>query len=91
MHNTSPTQKWLGPYEIIKAIGSYFYGLEVTEGARWHHVVDTTLLEPFRRRAELQDMKEDKEVIWEVKEIVNLRRVKAVAQYRVWWTGYGEL
>ena len=76
---------------IIKAISSYAYRLEVREGTRWHNVVHTTLLKPFRRRDEPQHMDEDEEQIWEVKEIVNSRKVKGVVQYRVQWTGCREL
>ena len=36
-------------------------------------------------------MDEHEEEIWEVKEIVNSRRVKGVVQYRVRWTGCTEL
>ena len=60
-NNKSLTWKWLGPYKIIKAIGSYAYRLEVPEGMRWHNVVYTTLLKPFRRRDESQDMDEDED------------------------------
>ena len=90
-NNKSLTRKWLGPYKVIKAIGSHPYRLEVPEGTRWHNVVHTTLLKPFRRRDEPQDMDQDEEEIWEVKEIVNSRRVKGVVQYRVRWTGCTEL
>ena len=90
-NNKSLTRKWLGPYKVTKAIGSYAYRLEVPEGIRWHNVVHTTLLKPFRRRDEPQDMEQDEEEIWEVEEIVNSRRVKGVVQYRVRWTGCTEL
>ena len=36
-------------------------------------------------------MSKDEEEIWEVEEIVNLRRVKEVVQYQVQWTGCTEL
>ena len=36
-------------------------------------------------------MDKDKEDIWEVKEIVNSKRVKGVVQYRVRWIGCIEL
>ena len=36
-------------------------------------------------------MDEDEEVIWEVKEIVNFKRIKGIVQYRVRWTGHTEL
>ena len=42
-NNKSLTRKWLGPYKVIKAIGSHAYRLEVPEGTRWHNVVHTTL------------------------------------------------
>ena len=35
-------------------------------------------------------MDKDKEVIWEVNEIGNLRSIKEVVQYRVWWKDYTE-
>ena len=75
------TWKWLGPYKVIKAIGSYAYRLEVPEGTRRHDVVHTTLLKPFRRRDKPQDMDEDEAEVWEVEEIVNSRTVKGVVQY----------
>ena len=82
-NNQSLTGKWLGPYKVIKAIGSHAYRLEVPEGTCGHNVVYTTLLKPFRWRDEPQDMDEDEEEIWKVKEIVNSRRLKEVVQYRV--------
>ena len=70
-NNKLLTLKWLGPYKVIKAIGSHAYRLEVPVGTRWHNVVHTTLLKPLRRRDEPQDMSEDEEEMWEVEEIVN--------------------
>ena len=90
-NNKSLTQKWLGPYKVIKGIGSHAYRLEVPVGTRWYNVVHTILFQPFRRRDEPQDMDEDEEEIWEVEEIVNSRRVKGVVQYRMRWTGCIEL
>ena len=60
-NNKSLTRKWLGPYKVIKAIGSHTYRLEVPEGTRWHKVVHTTLLIPLRRRNEPQDMYKNEE------------------------------
>ena len=86
-NNTCLTRKWLGPYKVIIAIGSHAYRLEVPEGTRWHNVVHTTLLKPFRRRDEPQDMDEDEAEVSEVEEIVNYRTVQGVVQYRVRWAG----
>ena len=90
-NNKSLTHKWLGPYKFIKAIGSHDYGLEIPEGTQWYNVVHATLLKPFRRQDNPQDIDKDKEEIWEVKEIVNSRTVKVVVQYQVCWTGCTEL
>ena len=80
-NNKSLTRKWLGPYKVIKAIGSHAYRLEVPEGTRWHNVVHTILLKLFRRGNEPQDMNEDEAEVWEVEEIVNSRTLKGVVQY----------
>ena len=64
--------------------------MEVPEGTRWYNVVHTTLLKPFRRRDEPQDMDEDETEVWEFEEIVNSRTRKGVVQYRVRWAGCTE-
>ena len=86
-NNKSLTRKWLLPHKVTKAIVSHAYRLEVREGTRWHNVVHTTLLKPFRRRDEPQDMNEDEAEVWEVEEIVNYRTMKGVVPYRVRWAG----
>ena len=62
-NHKSLTRKCLGPYKVIKAIGYHTYRLEVLEGTRWHNVVHTTLLKPFRRLDKSQDIDEDEEEI----------------------------
>ena len=89
-NNKSLTQKWLVPYKVIKPIGSHAYRLEVPEATCWHNVVHSTLLKPFRRRDEPQDMDKDEAEVWEVEEIVNSRTVKGVVQYRLRWAGCTE-
>ena len=89
-NNKYLTRKWFGPYKVIKAIGSHAYRLEVPDGTRWQNVVHTTLLKPFRRRDEPQDMNEDEAEVWEVEAIVNSRTHKGAVQYRVRWAGCTE-
>ena len=89
-NNKSLTRKWLGPYKVIMAIGSHTFRLEVPRGTRWHNVVRTTLLKPFSRRDEPQDMDEDEAEVWEVEEIANSRTVNGVVQYRVRCVGCTE-
>ena len=80
-NNKSLSCTWLGPCKVVKGIGSHAYRLEVPEGTRWHNIVHTTLLKPFRRQDKPQDMDKDEEEISEVEEIINSRKVKGVAQY----------
>lgn len=44
-------------------------------------------MEAFGRRDEQEDVSQNKEKIWEVKEIVNSKTVKEVVQYKVQLTG----
>ena len=87
-NNRSLTNKWIGPYKVTKAIGTHAYQLEVPQGTRWHNVVHTTLLKPFRRRDEPQDMEEDEEDVYEVESIIDSRKNRGVVKYRVRWVGY---
>ena len=89
-NNKSLTRKWLGPYKVIKDIGSHDYRLDLPESNKWYNLDHTTLLKLFSRRDKPQDMDEDEKEIWEAKEIVNYRRVKGVVQYWVRWTGCTE-
>jgi len=78
------TNKWIGPYKVTKAIGTHAYQLELPQGTRWYNVVYTiTLLKPFCRRDESQDMEEYEEDIYQVKSIINFRRNWGVVKYRV--------
>ena len=47
-NNKSLICKLLGPYKVVKAIGSNPYQFEHPEGTRWHNIVHTILLKPFR-------------------------------------------
>ena len=82
-NNKLLTWNWVVPYTIINAICSHAYGLEVTEGTCWYNIVHITLLKPFRRRDETQDMDEDEAKVWETAESVNSRTVNGVVQNRV--------
>lgn len=77
----SLTQKQLEPYKVIKGIGYHGYGPDVPKGKGWHNVIRSTLFEPLRRRDKPQDMYKHEEVIWEVEDIINSRRIKGVVQY----------
>ena len=89
-NNRFLTNKWIGPYKVLEAIGSHAYRLEVPEGTQWHNVVHTILLKPFHRRDEDQDIDEDDPDVYEVESIVNSQKIRGVVKYRVHWVGYTE-
>ena len=75
----------------MKRTRLYAYGLEVLKGMGQYNTFLNTLLKPLRWHNEPQYMDMNKEEIWEVREIFNLRRVKGVVQYQVLCTGCTEL
>jgi len=82
-NNRSLTNKWIGPYKIIEAIGFHAYQLEVPEGTHWYNVVHTTLLKPFNRRDEDQEIDDDDPDVYEVESIIDSRKIRGVVKYRV--------
>ena len=86
-NNKSLTRKWIVPYQVIKAMGSHAYRLKVPEETRWHNVVHSKQLTPFRRRDEPQDMDADEAEVSEVERIENSRICKGVVQSRFRWAG----
>ena len=63
------------PYKVTKPIGTHAFQLEVPQGTQWHNVVHTTILKPFRKRNEPQDIEEDEEDIYEVESIIDSRKI----------------
>ena len=93
-NNRSLTNKWIGPYKIIKVVSRHAYKLEYPKGIRMHDVVHTSLLKPFRSRAE-NEMDEDtddeqKDLFFDVEKIVDSKRFGNTIKYRVRWKGYDE-
>ena len=92
-NNRSLTQKWIGPYKVIKAAGRHAYKLELPQGIRIHPVIHTTMLNPFKTREGEDPMEVDDEedqLFYEVEGIIDSRRFGRTVKYRVRWKGYGE-
>ena len=91
-NNRSLTQKWIGPYTIIKAAGRHAYKLELPKGIRLHPVIHTTMLKPFKLREgdEMEVDDEQEELFFEVEGILDSKRFSRTVKYRVRWKGYGE-
>ena len=46
-NNRFLTQKWIGPYQVIKTAGSHAYKLQLPSGMRIHHVLHATMMKPY--------------------------------------------
>ena len=92
-NNRSLTQKWIGPYKVIKVVGHYAYKLELPIGIRLHYVIHTTMPKPFKTREGDDHMELDNEedqLFYEVEGILDSRHFGRTVKYRVRWKGYGE-
>ena len=92
-NNQSLTQKWIGPYQVIKPAGSHAYKLQLPRGIRIHHVVHTTLLKPYKKNAanyaeETDDEQDD--LFYNVESVVASKRFSRKVKYRIRWEGYEE-
>jgi hypothetical protein len=89
--------KLLGPYTIIKRVGSRAYKLDLLPNVKIHPVFHISLLEPAQpttkaipgpmQPSPLPIILDDEEE-WEVKEVVDSQRHRGKIQYRVKWTGF---
>jgi hypothetical protein len=89
--------KLLGPYTIIKRVGSPAYKLDLPPNVKIHPVFHISLLEPAQpttkaiprhiQPSPLPIILDDEER-WEVEEVVDSRRHRGKVQYRVKWTGF---
>ena len=86
------SQRWMGPFRVLKAAGPVAYRLELP--ARWqgvHPVFHASLLRPWRGKTPalpppvLVDGSEE----FEVDHIVAHRETRRGRRYRVRWKGYG--
>ena len=90
-NNRSLMSKWIGPYKVIRNVGTHAYELDIPKGTRLHKVIHTTLLKPFKERAEPQTMEveEDEDMEFDVEEILNSVRRNGKVLYQIRWEGYG--
>ena len=89
-NNRSLTQKWIGPYQVIKVVSRHAYKLQYPKGIRMHHVVHSTMMKPFKnRQGEPMDLDDEQdELFYEVESIIDSKRFGRTIKYRVRWRGY---
>ena len=88
--------KFIGPYEVIEAIGSNRYKLALHEGVRIHPVFPADKLKPYtastfpgRKQPRPAPVMVDGEYEWTVEKLVGHRIVRGKPFIVVQWRGYG--
>lgn len=90
--------KRLGPFEIVKPVGTRAYRLLLPASmGRLHPVFHVSLLEPYgvsdipgRTQPPPPPIEIDGEMEWEVEAILDSRRRRGQLQYLIHWRGYDE-
>ena len=89
--------RWVGPFEVLEAVGELAYRLELPSTLPVHNVFHTELLKPWHEGARAQapppPIELEGEMEYEVSSISDKRVVKRrnreVVEYLVQWKGYG--
>ena len=92
-NNRSLTQKWIGPYQVIKVIGHHAYKLDLPTGIRIHNVIHTTMLKPFVQRQgdEMQlDDDEESDLFFDVEQVLDSKCFGRTVKYHIRWKDYDE-
>jgi Chromo (CHRromatin Organisation MOdifier) domain len=88
--------RWVGPFQVVKRVGSQAYELPLHARWRIHDVFHVSNLEGYRRDSSMQPLPPaellEGEGEYEVESIVNHRRVNSTGrskyEYLVCWKGY---
>ena len=88
--NRSLANKSIGPFPISRVISRHTYEVDLPPKGRLHKVSHTSLLKPaFTRSHEQMDLNE-KDIKYDVAQIINSRRRRGVVEYRIRWDRYTE-
>jgi len=87
-------ERYIGLYEIKKVVSANTVKLQLPSSMRIHPVVNVSYVVQYREQVKEQKKEEGKlaEVEgvekWEVKKILNKRKIRGVNKYLVWWKGF---
>ena len=88
------SDKFIGPFEVTAAIGSYAYRVKLPQRMRMHNVIHVSLLKPYKgERTEgwrLQDAPETAVEQYQAQAILDSKKQRGGVVYRIRWVGYEE-
>ena len=90
------SERWLGPYDITKLVGTNAVKLHLPRSMRIHPVVNISRVRPYKEPLEGQiavrpgpvNVTEDRDEEYEVDYVVDVRRKGRNTEYLVHWKGY---
>ncbi|MBW0562303.1 hypothetical protein O181_102018 [Austropuccinia psidii MF-1] len=95
INTTRPTKKlserWLGPFEVLKKIGSHAYHLKLPQ--QWksvHPVFHVSLLEPVKKSSIPNCNQFPEQEEWEVAQVLDSKLKRGKLWYLVEWKGFSK-
>jgi transposase InsO family protein len=93
------TERWLGPYAIVKLVGPNAVELKLPRGMRIHPVVNISRVKPYRERLPGQPIvkpggvlvTEDGQQEYVVEKIIDSRLKQGKIEFLVHWEGYEDV
>ncbi|KAJ8559143.1 hypothetical protein ON010_g8306 [Phytophthora cinnamomi] len=85
--------RWIGPYAVINRLGHDYYELKLPQGVKFHPVFHTSYLKPYirssgREQRTFKVLLPDNTEGELVEDIVDFKRVRGKAMYKVKWIGH---
>ena len=85
------TERYVGPYTIEEVVLSNVVKLRLPSSMRIHLVINVSWIIRYKEQVKGQKKEEGKPVEvegveeWEVKKILNKKKIRGVEKYLVWW------
>ena len=87
-------EKYVGPYAIEEVVSSNVVKLRLPNLMRIHPVVNVSWIVRYKEQVRGQKKEEGKPIEverteeWEVKKILNKKKIRGVEKYLIWWKGF---
>ena len=88
------TERYVGPYTIEEVVLSNVVKLRLPSSMRIHLVINVSWIIRYKEQVKGQKKEEGKPVEvegveeWEVKKILNKKKIRGVEKYFIWWKGF---